>query len=109
MKVPSVYILARAPNSTLYVGVTSDLSRRIEQHDKGLVPGFTSRYGIKQLVYFEIHTDMASAIVREKRLKRWHRAWKVRLIEQMNPAWANLYDPATGAIRDGPGVASAAE
>lgn len=98
---PCVYILASKPYGTLYVGVTSDLARRIAQHDQGLIEGFTKKYGIKALLYYEMHDAMDAAILREKRLKRWRREWKYRLIEQMNPEWRNLFDPATGEIAFG--------
>jgi putative endonuclease len=85
-----VYILASKPNGTLYVGVTSDLSRRIEAHRSGAVPGFTERYGVKALVYFELHADMYEAIQREKQMKKWNREWKINLIEETNPDWKDL-------------------
>ena len=87
---PCVYLLARASHSTLYTGVTSNLPGRIWQHRKGIVPGFTNRYGIKRLVWFEVHDTMDSAIVREKRIKRWPRAWKYDLIHSSNPTWRDL-------------------
>ncbi len=102
MKSPCVYILASKRDGILYVGVTSDLHGRMAEHDQALIPGFTKRYGVKQLVYCEFHDDMTAAIRREKQLKEWQRAWKVRLIEGMNPEWTNLFDPATGEIADGP-------
>ena len=92
MKQPVVYILGSKPNGTLYVGVTSDLSRRIEAHRSDAVPGFAKRYGVKILVYFELHSDMYEAIQREKRIKKWNREWKINLIERMNPAWSDLSD-----------------
>ena len=92
VKQPTVYILASKPNGTLYVGVTSDLARRIEAHRSGAVPGFTERYDVKILVYFELHADMYEAIQREKRIKKWNREWKINLIERMNPAWGDLTD-----------------
>jgi putative endonuclease len=72
------------------------------EHHQGLIAGFTLRYGVKWLVYYEFHEGMNEAIRREKQLKEWRRAWKVRLIESMNPEWANLFDPSTGQIADGP-------
>ena len=87
---PCVYILAKASHSTLYVGVTSNLVGRIHQHRQGSVAGFTKRYGIKRLVWFEAHETMESAIEREKRIKRWLRAYKYELIGKENPAWRDL-------------------
>ena len=90
MKQPAVYILASKRNGTLYVGVTSNLANRIEAHRAGLVEGFTKKYGVKTLVYFELHADMYEAIQREKRIKKWNRAWKLELIEKDNPGWMDL-------------------
>ncbi len=90
MKQPAVYILASARNGTLYIGVTSDLARRIEAHRCGAVEGFTKKYDVQRLVYFELHEDMYEAIVREKRLKKWNRAWKISPIENANPGWRDL-------------------
>lgn len=87
-----VYILASAPNGILYVGVTSDLVRRTYEHREGLVPGFTKRYRIKRLVYFERYDDIQTAIQREHNIKHWSRTWKVRLILRDNPEWNDLYD-----------------
>ena len=87
-----VYILAGAPNGILYVGVTSDLVRRIYEHRNGLVPGFTKKYAIKRLVYFEQYEDIQTAIQREKNIKHWSRAWKVGLIIPGNPEWNDLYN-----------------
>jgi putative endonuclease len=89
-KQPCVYILASRPRGTLYVGVTSDLIGRLYRHREGTLPGFTSRYGVSRLVRVELLGDMASAIAREKQLKRWHRQWKINLIEQDNPHWIDL-------------------
>jgi putative endonuclease len=102
MKVPCTYILASEPNGVLYVGVTSNLAHRIEQHEAGIIKGFTQRYGVDQLVYYEMHETMEQAIQREKRLKNWKRTWKIRLITSMNPEWIDLYDEETGAILEGP-------
>jgi putative endonuclease len=88
---PAVYVLASKKNGTLYLGVTSDLVKRIWEHKSNLVEGFTKRYGIHQLVWYELHETMDSAIEREKRLKEWKRQWKVRLIENTNPNWEDLY------------------
>ena len=92
MKQPAVYILASRRNGTLYVGVTSNLASRIEAHRSGMVDGFTEKYGVKTLVYFELHADMYEAIQREKRIKKWNRSWKIQLIEQANPDWNDLSD-----------------
>ncbi|MDO8578845.1 MAG: GIY-YIG nuclease family protein [Dehalococcoidales bacterium] len=86
-----VYILASQPHGTLYIGVTNDLIRRVQQHREGLVEGFTSKYKVHQLVHYEQCEDVSAAIWREKRLKKWNRAWKIRLIESENPAWKDLY------------------
>jgi putative endonuclease len=86
-----VYILASKRNGTLYTGVTSNLLRRGYEHKLDIIDGFTKRYGVHLLVYFETHTDVEAAIRREKRLKKWNRAWKIRLIEESNPNWADLY------------------
>ena len=94
MKQPVVYILASKPNGTLYVGVTSDLARRIEAHQSGTADGFTKQYGVKTLVYFELHANMYEAIQREKKIKKWNRAWKINLIEKMNPEWRDISDQA---------------
>jgi len=87
-----VYILASAPNGVLYVGVTNDLVRRIYEHRNDLVPGFTKKYGIKRLVYFEQYDDIETAIQREKNMKHWPRKWKARLILANNPEWNYLYE-----------------
>jgi putative endonuclease len=87
-----VYILASGPGGTLYVGVTRDLVRRAFEHRNGLVPGFTKRYGVKRLVYFEEHTTARGAIQREKNMKHWPREWKIDLIVSMNRDWRDLYD-----------------
>lgn len=87
---PCVYLLARASHSTLYTGVTSNLLARIHQHRESLADGFTKRYGIKRLVWFEVHETMETAILREKRIKRWLRAWKYDLIHKDNPNWRDL-------------------
>jgi putative endonuclease len=86
-----VYILASERNGTLYIGVTNDLVRRVYEHRQGLVEGFTRKYSVKQLVRFEEYNDVRLAIQREKRLKKWKRAWKMRLIEESNPDWIDLY------------------
>jgi len=86
-----VYILASRIGGTLYVGVTNDLVRRVAEHQGNEKPGFTSRYRVHRLVYFETFGDIRDAIAREKRLKHWNRAWKIRLIEEQNPDWIDLY------------------
>ena len=91
-KQPAVYILASKRNGTLYIGVTSDLVKRIWEHKNNLVEGFTKRYGVHHLVWYELHERMESAIEREKRLKEWKRIWKLELIENSNPNWLDLYD-----------------
>jgi putative endonuclease len=96
MTQPFVYILASRPNGTLYVGVTADLRHRIHQHRMGTVSGFTKRYAVKRLVYMEAHATMPDAILREKRIKKWRRAWKIRLIEETNPDWQDLFDQLNG-------------
>ncbi len=87
-----VYLMASGKNGTLYVGVTSDLIRRVYEHRNGLVPGFTSRYAVHQLVWFESTPSVDAAIHKEKQIKNWKRAWKVALIEESNPTWMDLYD-----------------
>ena len=90
-KQPAVYILASRRHGTIYVGVTSDLVKRIWEHKNNVVEGFTKKYDVHALVYFEMHADMAQAIQREKRIKKWNRAWKIELIEQENPDWHDLW------------------
>ncbi len=90
-KQPAVYILASKRNGTLYVGVTSDLVTRVWQHKNNMLEGFTKRYRVHRLVWYELHESMESAIKREKRLKEWKRAWKLELIEGSNPDWQDLY------------------
>lgn len=92
MKQPAVYILASRRNGTLYIGVTSNLRQRIWEHKNGIAEGFTKRYGVHMLVYYELHASMVDAIIREKQLKKWNRAWKLKLIESQNPAWRDLYE-----------------
>jgi putative endonuclease len=91
MQQPCVYILANKRNGTLYIGVTSDLVRRAWQHRSGTIDGFTKRYNVHLLVHVEFHSSMPNAIQREKQLKVWRRAWKLRLIEETNPSWRDLY------------------
>jgi len=87
-----VYILTNKPNGTLYVGVTNDIIRRVAEHRQALVGGFTKRYGLKRLVYFERYDDIRNAIQREKNMKHWSRTWKVRLILRANPGWNDLLE-----------------
>ena len=91
MKQPSVYILANGWNGTLYVGVTSNLIKRVWEHKNDVVEGFTKRYRVHDLVWFEQHETMESAILREKAIKAWKRAWKITLIETANPTWRDIY------------------
>ena len=86
-----VYIMASKPNGTLYIGVTSNLVKRAWEHREGFVDGFTKRYGCKLLVWFEVHDRIENAILRERQMKEWQRAWKVRRIVEMNPDWRDLY------------------
>jgi putative endonuclease len=86
-----VYILASDRNGTLYIGVTSDLMRRIWEHKNKFVEGFSKQYGVDQLMWFEQHEEIEQAIIREKQIKKWDRTWKIRLIESANPYWNDLY------------------
>jgi len=90
-KQPVVYLLASGRNGTLYIGVTSDLIKRVWEHKNGITGGFTKKYNVHNLVYYEIFDDMRSAITREKQMKKWRRAWKIELIEKSNPAWKDLW------------------
>ena len=92
MKQPCIYILTNKPNGILYTGVTSHLKQRIWQHKNKLVDGFTRKYNCHRLVYFELHGDMEAAVSREKQIKNWKRAWKISLIEQINPQWKDLWE-----------------
>ena len=94
---PALYILCSAPNGTLYIGVTSELAKRIWQHREAFVEGFTKTYQVHRLVYFEQYDRMEDAILREKQLKKWRREWKIRLIENSNPQWRDLYSEIAGA------------
>lgn len=91
-KQPTIYILASGYNGTLYIGVTSHLIQRVWQHKQDWVEGFTKKYGVHFLVYYEMHEEMLAAIQREKQLKKWNRQWKINLIEKMNPAWKDLWE-----------------
>jgi putative endonuclease len=95
-KTSYVYILASKRNGTLYTGVTSNLINRVYQHKTDLVAGFTKKYQVHRLVYFEQHLDIYEAILREKRIKEWQRKWKLNLIEKGNPEWKDLYPEITG-------------
>jgi putative endonuclease len=88
---PAVYILTNKNDGTLYIGVTSDLVKRVYEHKSHVITGFTHKYNLQRLVYFEMHNDMVSAITREKQLKKWNRPWKIELIETHNPDWKDLY------------------
>jgi putative endonuclease len=87
-----VYLLASDRYGTLYTGVTSDLIKRAWQHREALTEGFTKKYGVKQLVWYEVHGDVLAAITREKQIKKWNRAWKIELIQKQNPLWRDLYE-----------------
>ena len=91
-KQPAVYILASKRNGTLYIGVTSDIIKRVWEHKNSLAEGFTRKYSVYNLVWYELHENMETAILREKRLKEWKRKWKLELIETSNPKWNDLYD-----------------
>jgi putative endonuclease len=87
-----VYLLASRKHGTLYIGMTSDLVRRCYEHKTKAVPGFTAQYGVDRLVWYEVYDDPIGAITREKELKKWRRDWKIRLIEESNPDWVDLYE-----------------
>ena len=91
-----VYILASKPNGTLYTGVTSNLIQRVWQHKHDVIQGFTRKYNVKILVYYEVHENAESALTREKKIKRWRRAWKLGLIKDSNPVWRDLYEDILG-------------
>lgn len=91
-KQPCVYMLASQRNGTLYVGVTSDLVKRVWEHKNDTVDGFTKEYGVHILVYYELHEGMLAAITREKQIKKWNRGWKIELIESANPEWRDLWE-----------------
>ncbi|WP_374248692.1 GIY-YIG nuclease family protein [Thermomonas sp.] len=95
-KQPCVYLMASGRNGTLYLGVTSNLVQRVWQHRTHAVEGFSDRHDATRLVWYEVHADMESAIGREKRIKKWNRAWKMRLIDEMNPSWRDLWPDITG-------------
>jgi len=90
-----VYILSSQRRGTLYIGVTSNLTKRVYEHKNGLVDGFTKKYGVHRLVYYEVTEDGEAALLRERQMKKWNRVWKLRLIEEYNPQWMDLYDSLT--------------
>jgi putative endonuclease len=92
LKQPCVYILASKRKGTLYIGVTSNLAKRTWEHKNNATTGFTRDYGVHVLVYYELHESMTAAIEREKQIKKWNRAWKIRVIEESNPDWRDLYE-----------------
>ena len=96
MKQYYVYILASKKDGVLYIGVTSDLIGRTWQHKEAVVKGFSEKYWVKKLVYFEVHQEIEQAITREKQMKKWNRDWKIRLIEENNPDWNDLYETIVG-------------
>lgn len=98
MKDYYIYILTNKKNGTLYIGVTNNLMRRIYEHKNGIVKGFTKKYNLDKLVYFEQTTDINAAIMREKRLKKWNRDWKLKLIESINPEWKDLSESFVGCF-----------
>ena len=91
-----VYLLTNKPYGTFYVGITNDLVRRIWEHRNDLVDGFTKEHRLHRLVWYEVHGDVVEAITREKRIKKWHRDWKVNLVQRMNPEWDDLYEGIKG-------------
>lgn len=95
-KLPAVYFMASRRNGTLYTGVTGDLIKRVWEHRNGLIEGFTKRYGVHRLVYFEVHSNIDEAILREKRIKKWKRGWKIDLIEESNPNGRDLWTKIIG-------------
>jgi putative endonuclease len=92
----AVYLLASKRDGTLYLGVTSDLARRVHEHKTKALPGFSSRYGVDRLVWYEVYDRIDEAIAREKQIKTWHRDWKIALIEAMNPDWSDLHEQLNG-------------
>jgi putative endonuclease len=92
VKLPAVYILASKPHGTLYTGATGLLQKRVWEHREGAVPGFTKKYSVKMLVWYEVHETMDAAFLRERQIKEWKRAWKIELIESMNPNWDDLFE-----------------
>ena len=92
MKAYAVYILASGKNGTLYIGITGDLEHRVWEHKQGKIKGFTQKYKVNKLVYYELYPSAEEAITREKNLKKWNRIWKLRIIEEKNPFWEDLYN-----------------
>ena len=90
------YLLASGTSGTLYVGVTDDLARRVHEHREKVRPGFTNAYGVSRLVWYEVHDSRAAAFQREQQIKEWRRAWKIELIQRMNPEWRDLYETLQG-------------
>ena len=99
---PAVYIVASKPNGTLYIGVTSNLVQRAWRHRHHEFEGFTARYEVVRLVWYELHGDMEHAITREKRLKKWNRSWKLRLVNEFNPQWRDLWPDLLGSLGSPP-------
>ncbi len=91
-----VYIMAKEKNGTIYLGVTNDLVRRVQEHKEGMAEGFTKKYGLRKLVYYETGGGITDAIAREKLFQNWHRDWKINLIEERNPGWEDLYNELMG-------------
>ncbi len=100
MKFSFVYIVTNKPRGVLYIGVTTDLVRRISQHRQSLIPGFSYKYNCTRLVWYEVHEDVRAAIQREKSLKRWYRDWKIDLVERENPTWRDLFFEMSGLAPD---------
>ena len=101
MKTYVIYILANKPRGTLYIGFTNELKRRMKEHRSGVIDGFSKKYNLKMLVHVEQYEYVNNAIAREKQLKRWHRDWKINLIEQQNPKWNDLYEDIFGPDDNG--------
>jgi putative endonuclease len=98
VKFSFVYIVTNKPRGVLYIGVTTDLVRRISEHRQSLIPGFSSKYNCTRLVWYEVHEDVRVAIQREKSLKRWYRDWKIDLVERENPTWRDLFFEMSGLV-----------
>jgi putative endonuclease len=100
MKFSYVYLVTNKPRGVLYIGVTTDLVRRVSEHRQSLIPGFSKRYNCTRLVWYEVHEDVRAAIQREKSLKRWYREWKIALVEESNPSWRDLFFEMSGLAPD---------